>query len=181
MSEMKKQPDVGIIFYEGLFSDEDLESVKIQFDSAGLSFGAGTKKTVTMACLDFFVPLVQIILSQEFLQQLASGIITNAAYDIVKNCCLKVWYGIISRKSKKMTGNRITEYENCIHLSGNGFNAVFPQTTDETIIIHFIDKFFYYISHNSTEQREFLVPNKRGDLRRFTEHELIELAMQEQR
>ena len=181
MSEIKKQPDVGIIFYEGLFNGEEIESVKTQFDSVGLSFGAATKKAVTMACIDFFVPLVQIVLSQEFLQQLAGDIITNAAYDIVKNCCLKVWRSIISKKPKKITEDKITEYENCIQLSGNGFNAVFPQTTDETIIIHYIDKSFEYLSHNSTKQREFLVLDEKGDLRRFTEREVIELAIQKQR
>lgn len=181
MSETKTQPDVGIIFYEGLFSDEEIESVKTKFDSVNLSFGAAKKKPATMACLDFFVPLVTILLSQAFLQQLANGVITNAAYDMVKNCCLNVWHIIISKKPKKITGDKITEYKNCIQLSGNGFNAVFPQTTDETIILHYIEKSFEYLSHNSTKQREFLVLDQRGDFRRLTEHEVIKMAMQEQR
>ena len=162
-----KASDIGLVFYKGLFSDEEVREIKFLFDERYLSFDRREKNSTVLACLDFFVPTAQIVLSPDFLQQIANGAISSFAYDLAKNCILKIWSRLIAKNSKKITGGKIIECEDCIHLCGNGFNAVFPQNADKDIISRYIDKSFEYLSHNSTKQREFLVFDKNESLRRL--------------
>ena len=176
-----KAPDIGLVFYKGLFSDEEIKEIKSQFDTNYLCFDAREKNVTVQASLDFFVPVAQIILSPDFLQQIAFGVISSFVYDLAKTCFLRIWSSITAKRPKKIIGKKITDYENCIHLCGNGFSAVFPQTTDEKIVLDYINRSFEYLSHNTTVQREFLVLDNDRKIQRYTEQDIIEMALREQR
>ena len=181
MNSMTVAPDITLIYDKGLFNEKEIQEFLSLAEASGLSFAVKENKYIKIAAsLDFFSPIVRIILSNEFLFLLARDCVSSAVYDSAKYLVKRIWQKIVHIKPKKISGGKITDYENCIHLSGNGFDAVFPSATDESIINHYIDRSFDYLCRNTAAHPRFvLLDNQSGELHSYTESEVIEMAMKE--
>ena len=178
MNEERKRPDVGVVYRLSVLQDEEIADLKEQFNASGISFDASENDSMVVASLSFFVPLVEIILSPEFLQQVAIGILSSMAYEGMKLGVLKIWRDVTAKRANTRKNHQHPEEGSRIHFVGNGFSAVFPDTTDERIVCRFIDKAFDYLSHNNTNTKEYLVFENR-EICRYTEREMVEKAMYE--
>lgn len=165
MSNIDKIPDVGVVYFDGTLLAEEISELKKYADENKLQLALKKNENRVYACLDIFVPAIQIFISSEFI---ANSLISGAIYDATKSIIMKIWSFVKQKNCFKVTNGKTSNSEPCIHIKApnEGIEAIFPNTTDKAVVEHYIDRLFDYLSKAKT-QRKYLIYNKDEDC--FTE------------
>lgn len=150
----RQHPDIGFVFYQNSFSKEEIEEMKQECERKGITFDFQERTCTTWACLDVLAPLFQIILSPEVVNSVLNQLFKSATYDFLKYSVISIWRKVRSKKALKVTSQGAEPISSSINIRVENIEGVFPATTDEEIVNHFIDKLFDYLktTHSSSHQ-----------------------------
>lgn len=179
---MNKQPDIGILYSESVFSEAEIQEYKNELSARGLILAAHEQKKIIWASLDFFVPIVHIVLSREVMQNFFIGFATSLIYDWVKLFVKTIWGKVKQKKPKKLSGGKIEDYRYPIHITYGNISAVFPTNIDESIVNHYIDKLFEHLNTAHSDGHFYAVYNENTDcFENYSEAEIIDREIKEQK
>ena len=146
------RPDIAIVYCKNSLNREELISIENELAKCDMMLVANERSPYINASIDFFVPLVQILLSPDMVNAVCQGLLTNAAWDAIKAVLIHIFRKFRNKPVFKLQGENVTEEIPNIHfVIGNNVLAL-PMNVDEEKFKYAVDKFMD-ISASSTPEK----------------------------
>lgn len=139
----EKRPDIIITCIKGCFQDYEIEKAESEMETYDLDLKIyqDAEHRFCNASIDLFVPIMQILLSPDFLVALEQGIVTNAAYDGVKHLLNSVRKMFCKRNVYKIESNSVRTEEPNIQFVIGDKHLILPVDVDDNKFEYAVDAF----------------------------------------
>lgn len=169
------RPDIGIIYYEKSFDPSELIEIEEDLSKCGLKFSPHERSPYINASIDFFVPLVQILLSPDMVNAVCQGLLTNATWGAIKALLIHIFRKFRNKPVFKLQGGNVTEEIPNIHfVIGNNVLAL-PMNVDEEKFKYVVDKFMDISASSVPEKVTYtLYSDEENAVMQKTEDDIIQ-------
>ena len=75
---------LGLEYLEGTFTNEELQQISNLLETNGITFLSHSKESRPIAGIDILFPQIQAFLSNDLVQSIALGLLTDVMYDALK-------------------------------------------------------------------------------------------------
>lgn len=172
----EKRPDIIITCIKGCFRDPEIEKAESEMKTYDLKLKIyqDPEYRFCNASIDLFVPIMQILLSPEFLFALGQGIVTNAAYDGVKHLLNSVRKMFCKHNVYKIESNSIRTEEANIQFIIGDKHLILPVDVDDNKFEYAVDAFMAKaFEADNCEPTYVFYQDDNGELKEKTESEII--------
>jgi len=145
MKTVKSGSDVVHLEYIGELNSIELAEVESELSRAGLRLSSFDKSGIMYASMDQFTLTSYLVISSTVLNELLSGVATNAVWDAIKWTAVTIWSKVKDRTYNKLQSGKIEAKQITFGLKVNldnntGINIQLAGDVDERLITESLDK-----------------------------------------
>ena len=168
---------INVVFSKDSLSSEDIHILEQELSENGITLNAQQRSLMVNASCDFFVPLIEIVVSDNFLVSIAAA----AAWDALKYITRFLydrWHG---KRIEKIYPNKTVEEDPNIQFVIGENHIKLPVNVDQKKFEYATDKFFDYVSTHTYDQATYIFYNEKdGSLITKTEKQTLADEYKEQ-
>ena len=176
MKRKKVHPKtLGLEYLNGAFTDQELKQLSNTLEKSGITLVSNATRPRHIAGIETLFPQIQIFLSHDIIQAIATGLAANVLYDTLK-ALIKLVRKLSSNKpfAKIQNGNIDTAAVPNIHFNIGSMHAVLPVEVDDEKYEYFVNKMFETANAQTVTKESYLVlDSTTGEVQLLTKEQIV--------